>query len=61
MDTVGGGRVLVFAEGGVAEGTWSRDEIDEPFSLTGPDGETLHVPPGMPWISVFPDTRSVTW
>ncbi len=61
MDTVGSGRALVFAEGGLAEGTWARDGIDEVFELTGLDGEPLMVPPGVPWISLFPDTRTPTW
>ena len=61
MDTVGTGRALVFAAGGVAEGTWAREAIDDMFELSGPDGKPLIVPAGMPWISVFPDSRTVTW
>jgi hypothetical protein len=61
METVGSGTALVFAGGGVAEGTWERDSIDALFELTGPDGEALVVPAGVPWISIFPDGRTVTW
>jgi hypothetical protein len=61
MDTVGTGRALVFSGGEVREGTWSRDAIEEPFALQDGDGATLTVPPGRPWISVFPDSRSITW
>jgi hypothetical protein len=61
MDTVGTGRALVFAGGEVTEGTWARTDADEMFELTNAAGDTLDVPPGVPWISVFPDTRSVTW
>ena len=61
MDTVGSGRALVFAEGGMAEGTWRRDSIDDMFELTGPDGEPLVVPAGTPWISIFPNDRTVSW
>jgi hypothetical protein len=59
--TTGSGRALVFANGLVAEGTWSRDSIEETFELSGPDGSTLHVPPGMLWVNVFPDNRTITW
>ena len=61
MDTVGSGRVLVFGEGGVSEGTWTRDNMDEMFELTGPDGETMEVPAGIPWVSIFPTNRPVAW
>ena len=61
MDTVGTGRALVFSGGEVLEGTWARSSIDEPFALTDGEGSTLTVPPGKPWISVFPDSRTITW
>ncbi len=61
METVGTGRALVFSGGEVREGTWSRDSIEVPFELANPEGSVLTVPPGRPWISVFPDGRSVTW
>jgi hypothetical protein len=61
MDTVGSGKVVVFAGGEYEEGTWSRDSIDEPFRLTRTDGTVLTVPPGRPWISIFPDTLNVEW
>ncbi|NIA25504.1 MAG: DUF3048 domain-containing protein [Gammaproteobacteria bacterium] len=61
MDTVGSGRALVFAGGEVEEGTWSRDSIKEIFHLKRADGSTLTVPPGRPWISIFPDTLDIEW
>ncbi len=61
MDAVGTGLVQVFSGGKVVEGTWSRDSADELFVLTNADGSTLEVPPGRPWINIFPDNRTVTW
>lgn len=61
MDTVGTGQALVFADGRVEEGSWSRDSIDEWFTLTRPDGSTLAVPPGRLWISIFPDSLEIDW
>ncbi len=60
-ETIGEGRALVFARGKVAEGVWRRDEPGEMFELFTADGEPLPVPPGMPWISVFPNQREVSW
>ncbi len=61
METVGTGRAVVFSGGEAREGTWSRSSIEEPFELSSADGSVLTVPPGKPWISIFPDSRSVTW
>ena len=61
MDAVGTGVVQVFSGGKVVEGTWARESADELFVLTNDDGSTLEVPPGRPWINIFPDNRTVTW
>ena len=61
MDTLGKGKALVFSSGQMREGTWSRASIEEAFTLVDTDGDTLTVPSGRPWISVFPDSRTVSW
>ena len=61
LDTVGSGRALLFYEGMAVEGTWARSSIEEPFALATADGDTLVVPPGRLWISVFPSNRTVSW
>lgn len=61
MDAVGSGRALVFAQGEVIEGTWSRDTIEESFHLTDAAGAELTIPVGVPWVNIFPDSRQITW
>lgn len=61
MDTVGSGRALVFSNGAVAEGRWSRSSASDLFDLNDASGSTLQVPAGKLWIAVFPTGRSVTW
>jgi hypothetical protein len=61
LETVGSGQAFVFAEGMVVEGTWERESNEEPFVLTDLDGEPLLVPPGRPWVAVYPDDRPLTW
>ncbi len=61
LDTVGEGRALVFAQAKVFEGTWSRASSEEPFDLTDGEERPMIVPRGIPWISVFPADRDVTW
>ena len=60
-DTVGTGKAIVFSEGRVVEGTWSREAGEDPFSLTTLDGEPMMVPPGFLWVSIVPDVGDVTW
>ena len=61
MDTVGSGRALVFANGQVVEGEWSRDDAADLWALTHEDGTVMEVPVGHPWISIFPDNRTISW
>lgn len=61
METTGGGRALVFSQGQVVEGRWEREETSQPFVLSLEDGSPITVPPGRPWLSLFPEGRSVTW
>lgn len=59
IDTIGSGEAMVFAHGRVWRGTWERDAITEPFRLVDADGSTVAVPPGVPWVSVFPGGRTI--
>jgi hypothetical protein len=61
MDTVGSGDALVFSNGAVARGSWSRSSVAKMFQLTTPSGDSLQVPAGKLWVAVFPNGRDVTW
>ncbi len=61
MDTVGSGDALVFSNGAVARGSWSRSSASKMFQLTTTSGDSLHVPAGKLWVAVFPSDRDVTW
>lgn len=58
--TIGSGRMLAFVEGRVVEGTWSRPDNGSWFRFEA-GGAELIIPPGVAWISVFPDDRPVVW
>jgi hypothetical protein len=61
METVGSGRRMVlFTEGRVVEGTWSRPDNETWFTFTV-DGVELIVPPGLTWIHIVPHDRPLTW
>jgi len=59
-DTVGTGDAYVFARGAMWQGTWTRDAITDPFTLLNADGTEAVVPAGFPWISIFPQERSIS-
>lgn len=60
MKTVGSGRMVLFTEGRVVEGTWSRPDNETWFTFSTDTGE-LVVPAGMTWIHVIPHDRPLTW
>lgn len=60
MATIGSGRLLMFSNGRVIEGTWSRPDNETWFTFSVA-GVELVVPPGVPWIHIIPHDRPVTW
>jgi hypothetical protein len=60
MATIGSGRLLVFTNGRVLDGTWSRPNNETWFTFSV-NGAELVVPPGIPWIHIIPHDRPVTW
>jgi len=61
IDVVGTGRAILFIEGKVVEGTWSKDSKADPFELLLEDGSTMLLPPSRLWVSIFPSNRDITW
>lgn len=61
LETVGEGEATVFFGGEYVTGTWSRESINDSFTLLTSTGEPLLVPPGRPWFSVFPDGFPFSW
>jgi len=60
MATIGSGRLLVFSNGRVLDGTWSRPDNETWFTFSI-NGAELVVPPGIPWFHIIPHDRPVTW
>jgi hypothetical protein len=59
--TLGSGQALVFADGKVATGSWSRQGETDWFELTHQDGEPILVPAGKVWVSLVPSHRGLTF
>ena len=50
--TLGSGEVFVFTGGNYIHGTWSRNDIHEPFVLVADDGSTIELQPGRTFIEL---------
>jgi Protein of unknown function (DUF3048) N-terminal domain/Protein of unknown function (DUF3048) C-terminal domain len=59
--TVGSGDAYVFTDGQVISGTWERESEEDRFTLYGSDGEEIVLAPARLWISLVPDTQTITW
>ena len=60
MRTIGSGRAVLFTEGRVIDGIWSRPDNETWFTFSTASGE-LVVPPGLSWIHVIPHDRPLSW
>ncbi len=60
-ETTGTGRMAVFHDGYVVEGTWEREAFTEPFRFFDGNGDPVTVPPGIPWISIYPAGVDWSW
>lgn len=50
--TVGSGPALVYVEGQVVAGTWSRKENGDPWTLTDEAGAPILLTPGRTWVAL---------
>ncbi len=61
LTTEGDGRVVIFRNGSVQEGTWKKSGRAERTQWLNHDGSVLALNRGATWIVVVPHDRSVTW
>jgi hypothetical protein len=59
-ETTGSGKAWVFHGGRYLTGSWAREEITDPFTLTRGSGGILNVPPGRLWVALFPEGNAFT-
>jgi hypothetical protein len=50
--TLGTGEAFVFTGGNYIHGTWSRNDIHDPFDLVGDDGKEIELQPGRTFIEL---------
>jgi hypothetical protein len=57
--TNGNGKVYIFQDGGVVEGTWSKTEGKSQISFLDPNGKQISLNPGQRWITIVASTNDV--
>lgn len=56
-----GGKVFVFQNGTVIEGTWSKAGRKAQFKFTGTDGQPIKLAPGQTWVTLASGAGDVTF
>ena len=59
IDDLSGGRLLVFSQGTLREGTWTKAGPSEPSRWLDQDGSYVVLPPGPVWVEVLPQTGEI--
>ncbi len=59
--TTGSGKVFVFQDGVVSEGTWSKTSRTAQWKFTDANGNTLTFNPGQTWLAMVDTPGSVTF
>ena len=52
--TIGEGPVVIYSNGFMVEGRWTRSVARDPFTFTTPDGDIIGLAPGQTWVSLAP-------
>lgn len=59
--TIGSGSMLVFQDGNVIQGTWSKGQPSEQFVFKDAAGKPIQLDPGQTWITVVKSIGDVTY
>lgn len=52
--TIGSGTAMIFRDGTVTEGSWTRSKGHEPYTLTDGNGTAVRLAPGQTWVVLAP-------
>ncbi len=61
IDTIGSGEAVIFQNGEVILGTWSKSSQDSQIVFRDANGDLIKFTPGQLWVSAVPQFGSVSW
>ncbi len=59
--TTGSGKMFVFQDGGVVEGTWKKSSRKAQFSFTDKNGKEIELTPGKTWVGILDAANAVNY
>ena len=60
-DVIGGGDLLVLHQGGVVEGEWRRNSLQDGFELFDSSGNSFGLPRGRIYMAIVPRDSQVSY
>ena len=61
INMTAGGDAMLFTNGTVAEGKWSREDLDSPTIFTDKEGKEFKLNVGTTWIQVVDDNTEISY
>lgn len=61
VSSLGSGKILLFTDGRVVEGTWSKKELRQPTEFLTAQGQPLELNAGQTWIQIVPENTKITY
>lgn len=56
-DGIGGGKAVLFRDGRIVRGRWTRESLESPVTFVTNEGETMVLAPGRTWIALLPNGK----
>jgi hypothetical protein len=56
-DGIGAGKAVLFRDGRIVKGRWSRESLESPVRFVTKDGDTMVLAPGKTWIALLPNDK----
>lgn len=56
-DVTGTGKAVLFRDGKIIRGNWSRESLEAPVRFTTKDGDPMVLAPGSTWIHLLPNAK----
>ena len=57
VDVTGNGKAVLFRDGKIIRGTWSRESLEAPVRFTTKEGDPMVLAPGSTWIHLLPNAK----
>ena len=61
LDLTSGGDALLFTNGVLIRGSWTRSSLDEPTRFVDENGEEFSLLPGQTWIEIVDEADRISY